>query len=277
MYTRQTAFVLDMDGVLYHGDAVLPGALTFVAGIADQPHAFLTNNPVLPPAGVADRLARLGFERPDERLIVTSAEATASWLALERPGFRYFAVGAAGLHLALGEHGIEDPEHADYVVTGEGPGLDFDTLTTGINLILNRGARLVATNPDNTVDATRDGRHVVLPGGGALVAPFAVAAGVEPVFIGKPAPLLYEMAMARIGARAADCIMVGDRPDTDVAGAARLGMRTALVRTGRFLPGERYPADLPPPTWDVNSLAELGEVLAGEAGSQPAEGPGRHG
>lgn len=276
MPLAKPAFVLDMDGVLYHGDAVLPGALDFMAGIADLPHVFLTNNPILPPAAVAERLARLGFARPDERLVVTSAEATAAWLAGERPGFRYFAVGAEGLHRALREHGVEDAENADFVVTGEGPGLDFDTLTTGINLILKRGARLVATNPDNTVDATRDGRHIVLPGAGALVAPFAVAAGVAPVFIGKPAPLLYEMAIARIGVRAEDCIMVGDRPDTDIAGAARLGMRTALVRTGRFRPGEPYPSDLARPTWDLDSLAALGELLAEEVGLRLPARPGRH-
>lgn len=249
-----------MDGVLYHGESVLPGALQFMARIADRPHVFVTNNPVLPPVQVADRLERLGFARPAERLIVTSAEATASWLARENPGFRYFAVGAEGLRHALQACGTEDPQAADFVVTGEGPGLDFDALTTGINLILKQGARLVATNPDNTVDATVDGEHVVLPGGGALVAPFAAATGAEPVFVGKPAPLLYEMAITRIGARAADCIMIGDRPDTDIAGAARLGMRTALVRTGRFAPDAPYPADAPPPTWDVSSLTELSRI-----------------
>lgn len=260
------AFVLDMDGVLYHGESALPGAAEFLRRLAGCPLVFLTNNPVLPPAQVAERFERLGFERPDERLIVTSAEATASWLARQRPGFRYFAVGAEGLHLALRQHGgIEDEKRADYVVTGEGPGLDFASLTTGINLILNQRATLVATNPDNTVDATVDGKHVILPGGGALVAPFAAATGRQPVFVGKPAPLLYEMAMARLGVRAEDCIMVGDRPDTDIAGAAQVGMRTALVRTGRFAPGAAYPGGLPVPTWDARSLAELAARLV-EAG-----------
>ena len=253
-----------MDGVLYHGETVLRGAVEFVARIADRPHVFVTNNPVLPPTQVADRLERLGFRRPAERLIVTSAEATAAWLAREKPGFRYFAVGAEGLGDALRTCGTEDPEAADFVVTGEGPGLDFDSLTTGINLILRKGARLVATNPDNTVDATVDGKHVVLPGGGALVAPFAAATGAEPVFIGKPAPLLYEMAVTRLGVRAADCIMIGDRPDTDIAGAVRAGMRTALVRTGRFAPDAPYPANVPRPTWDVMSLEELSHIWASQ-------------
>jgi HAD superfamily hydrolase (TIGR01450 family) len=170
-------------------------------------------------------------------------------------------VGADGLDAALREQGRADEDDADFVVVGEGPGLDFESLTTGINLVLRKGARLVVTNPDTTVDATRDGQHFVLPGGGALVAPFVAATGRQPVVIGKPEPLLYEMAMARIGVEPDHCIMIGDRPDTDIAGASQVGMRTALVRTGRFAPGEEYPAGLPVPEWDVGSLQELAEEL----------------
>jgi len=269
MPERRISVLLDMDGVLYHGERALPGAEDLLRRLREVPHAFLTNNPILPPREVAERLYRLGLGRPDSRLVVTSAEATAAWLAREHPGFRYFAVGAEGLHRALRAEGVEDAENADFVVTGEGEGLDFASLTRGINLILKRGARLVATNPDTTVDATRNGEHLILPGGGALAAPFAKATGREPVFIGKPAPLLYEMAMARLGAEAGDCIMIGDRPDTDILGAARLGMRAALVRTGRFAPGEPYPPGLPAPTWDVDSLPDLIQVWAGQ-GIPPA-------
>jgi len=95
------------------------------------------------------------------------------------------------------------------------------------------------------------------------VAPFEVATGRKAVVIGKPEPLLYEMAMERLGAAPAHCVMVGDRPDTDIAGAARLGMRTALVRTGRFAPGDPWPAGIPRPDWDSESLAEL--ILSLEA------------
>jgi 4-nitrophenyl phosphatase/NagD protein len=261
MSDKDMAFVLDMDGVLYHGEQVLDGAVAFMDRISAHAHVFLTNNPALPPGRVADRLERLGFSRPDERLVVTSAEATASWLAREKPGFRYFAVGADGLDAALRQQGRADEADADFVVVGEGPGLDFQSLTTGINLVLGKGARLVATNPDTTVDATRDGQHVVLPGGGALVASFVAATGRQPVVIGKPEPLLFDLAMARIGMEPKRCIMIGDRPDTDIAGAARAGMRTALVRTGRFGPGEDYPPDLPAPDWDAVSLQELAGQL----------------
>ncbi len=258
---RIDAVLLDMDGVLYHGERALPDAASFMRRIAFLPHAFITNNPILPPAAVAETLARLGFERPDPAQIITSAQATALHLAEQQPGFRYFAVGAAGLHQALAEVGTADQQAADFVVVGEGAGLDYESLTTGINLILKQGARLVGTNPDTTVDATIDGCHRILPGGGALLAPFAIATGVEPLIIGKPQPLLFEIALQRLGIETEHCLMVGDRPDTDIAGAARLGMRTALVRTGRFAPGKPWPEGLPRADWDCDNLEQLSDAL----------------
>ncbi len=258
---RFKAFLLDMDGVLFHGERALPGAVDFMRAVADDPHVFITNNPIRSPGEVVARLVRLGFDRPRADSILTSADATALWLARQVPGFRYFAVGAAGLHRALEAVGRADSVAADFVVVGEGQGLDYQTLTTGINLILAGGARLVATNPDTTVDDWQGGRHRVLPGGGALVAPFAAATGCDPVIIGKPQPLLFRMALERLGAAPAECLMIGDRPDTDIAGAAAIGIRTALVRTGRFRPGDPWPEAIPRPDWDVDELTVLAHSL----------------
>lgn len=257
------AILLDMDGVLYHGDQPLPGAERLLSAIAHIPHIFITNNPIRSPAQVATALADMGLPCAGPDSIITSAQATADWLARSKPRYRYFAVGADGLHRALRQTGIEDHERADFVVIGEGAGLDYRQLTIGINLITEQGARLVGTNPDASVDATIEGQHRILPGGGALLAPFAIAAGVTPTVIGKPEPLLYEMAMARLGCAAADCLMIGDRPDTDIAGAARLGMATALVRSGRFLPGADWPQGIALADWDVNNLDTLTAQLEG--------------
>lgn len=246
-----------MDGVLYHGSHLLPHAREFLTAVAGVPHLFLTNNPIATPAEVAQRLQDMGFARPDDEAILTSGVAAAQWLQQCKPGFRYFAVGAGGLDAELSRYGIADAEHADYVVVGEGPGLDFDSLTTGINLVLKAGATLVSTNPDHTVDAHVEGRHRVLPGGGALVAAFETACECSAVTIGKPEPLLYRMALDRLDVEAGECVMVGDRPDTDIAGAQRLGMRTALVRTGRFAPGDTWPAGQATADWDVEGLAQL--------------------
>lgn len=255
------AILLDMDGVLYHGEQSLPGAAGFLYGIQHIPHVFLTNNPIMPPAAVAEKLAGMGLPKPAAGQIITSAQATARWLAREKPGFRYYAVGADGLHQALRQVGTADMENADFVVVGEGPGLDFKSLTIGINLIVKRGARLVGTNPDISVDSFMQGEHAIVPGGGALIAPFAVASATDPIIIGKPQPLLYQMALEQLGCEATDCLMIGDRPDTDIAGAARLGMQTALVRTGRFSPGEPWPQGLPSADWDVDDLQQLSNAL----------------
>ena len=252
------AILLDMDGVLYHGEKPLPGAIEFVRRLADTPHLFLTNNPINTPEAVAGKLERLGFPAVEPSQVLTSAQAAALWLSQQKPGFRYYAVGGEGLHLALNACGEADEEQADFVVVGEGPGLDYESLSRGIHLILKRGAQLVVTNPDHSVDADIDGEHRVLPGGGALVAPFTVATGVKPVVIGKPEPLLFEMALERLGCKPEECLMIGDRPDTDIAGAAALGLATALVRTGRFGPAEAWPKGVPRPDWDepgVDSLA----------------------
>lgn len=252
-----SAVLLDMDGVLFHGDCPLPGAAEMLALLADSPHLFLTNNPILTPSQVCEKFARIGLPKPPEDRVLTSAVATAAWLAQQQPGFRYFSIGAAGLDHALSQVGVADAGAADFVVIGEGPGLDYDSLAVGINLILKRGARLVVTNPDHNVDAVIDGCHRVLPGGGALVAPFVAATGQQPVVIGKPEPLLYRMALARLEVEPEEAVMLGDRPDTDIDGAARLGMFTALVRSGRFAPSDPWPEALPRPDWDCTNLSEM--------------------
>ena len=257
------AIILDMDGILFHGEQVLSGAVDFLTHISDIPHLFLTNNPILPAEQVVEKFARIGLPAITGDVVLTSGEATALYLHNSHPGFSYFAVGANGLHQVLSKYGVEDLLHPDFVVVGEGAGLDYQQLTIGINLIVKQGARLIGTNPDHSVDAFIDQQHRILPGGGALLAPFAIAAGVEPTVIGKPQPLLYEMAMAQLHCDAEHCLMIGDRPDTDIAGAVALGMHTALVRSGRFQPGEQWPDGIPAPDWDVNDLDSLGAQLVG--------------
>lgn len=257
------ALLLDMDGVLYHGSRVLPHAIEFLNTFAHLPHLFITNNPIATPQEVVQRLAMMGFARPAVAEVLTSAVACAAYLQQLKPGFRYFAVGAPGLDQALSKYGIADESDADFVVVGEGEGLDYASLTLGINLIVKKAATLISTNPDHSVDATLDGEHRLLPGGGALVAPFEVAAGVKAVTMGKPEPLLYQMALKQLGLPASDCVMIGDRVDTDIAGAQALEIRTALVRTGRFAPGEPWPPGMRLADWDVADLAELTQAWKG--------------
>jgi len=255
------AILLDMDGVLYHGDEVILDAIAFMQSISEIPHCFITNNPILLSSQITLKLDKMGFGKISIKSIVTSGEACALWLSKQKKSFHYYAVGAQGLHDALAKYGIADEINADYVVVGEGQGIDYESLTKGINLIKGKQAKLISTNPDQTVDSSVNGKHVILPGGGALVSPFVIATGQEPVTIGKPYPLLYETALARLNVQADDCLMIGDRPDTDIKGAAQLGMKTALVRTGRFKDNDKWPNDCPKPTWDVANLEQLKRLL----------------
>lgn len=253
----EIAFLLDMDGVLYRGDTLIPEARAFLERIEASPYLFLTNNSSVTTEHLLEKLATLGYPTfPNDR-VLTSAIATAHYLHHEKPGFRYFAVGGLGLHEALQRYGTEDSDEPDYVVVGEGEGLSYQTLTLGINRILENGAKLIGTNPDRNLDGTLNGRRRVLPGGGALIAPFTAATGIEPTFIGKPEPWLYKAAMQRLGATAERTVMIGDRPDTDIKGAAELGMVTVLVRTGRFTPDAPYPDALPKPDFDIPTLADV--------------------
>jgi HAD superfamily hydrolase (TIGR01450 family) len=256
-----SAILLDMDGVLFHGMNPIDGAIEFMHSIKHIPHIFVTNNPIKLPQAMADKMSEIGFERPNADLIITAGEATASWLNQQKPGFRFFAIGAKGLHQSLKKYGSEEIENADYVVVGEGEGIDYLSLTTAINLIVKKGAQLICTNPDTSVDAFYRGKRAILPGAGALVAPIVVATGIEPITIGKPKPLLYEIALQKLHAQAGKSLMIGDRPDTDIIGAQQLGIKTALVRTGRFVPGEKLPETMSEPDWDVDNLKQLAELL----------------
>ncbi len=256
------AILLDMDGVLYHGNKALPYAVDFIHQLATIPHVYITNNPILLPEAIAEKLERLGFPKPSKEQIITSGIATAEYLSSQKKDFSFYALGAEGLHNALLRYGTESEIDADYVVVGEGEGIDFDKLTVATNLIVAKGAQLISTNPDASVDAVcedkKTGKPIrcIVPGGGALVAPLVVATGVKPITIGKPFPLLYEMALARLGLTAEDCLMIGDRPDTDILGAQKLGMPTALVRTGRFEAGAKLPNGVRP-DFDVEHLHAL--------------------
>jgi HAD superfamily hydrolase (TIGR01450 family) len=249
--------MIDMDGVLYRGTNPIPEAILFLEAIQKYPHIFLTNNSSETPESVVSRLKDLGIPTCLAEHILTSAIATADYLGGLEPGFGFYAVGGPGLHAALRVQGHEDDTDPDYVVIGEGEGLDYRSLTAGINILLRGKARLVGTNPDANLDGTLDGRPVVLPGGGALVAPFQAATGMEPLFIGKPNPIMFEQGLKRLGKPAGEVIMIGDRPDTDIKGAAQLGISTILVCTGRFSPDDPYPEDAPRPDLMVSSLAEL--------------------
>jgi HAD superfamily hydrolase (TIGR01457 family) len=227
---RYDAFLFDLDGVLYRGADPIPGAPEAVAALreAGRGIAFVTNNSARTPAAVAERLVAAGVGAAPEE-VVTSAGATAELLA-GRGCRSAFVIGEKGIRSALADAGIElrdgEPERVDAVVVGWDRAADYAKLRTA-SVLVERGAAFVGTNGDASWPAP-DG--TMWPGAGALLAAVATTTGAEPEIVGKPNAPLFHAAQIRAGGGRP--LVIGDRLDTDVAGAAALGWDSLLVLTG---------------------------------------------
>ncbi|MFF5030769.1 HAD-IIA family hydrolase [Nocardia salmonicida] len=242
-----------MDGVLVHEDQLIPGADEFLAELRanEIPFLVLTNNSIRTPRDLQARLRHTGLDIPEES-IWTSALATATFLADQRPNGTAYVVGESGLTTALHEIGyVLTDSDPDYVVLGETRTYSFEAITTAIRLV-DRGAKFIATNPDAT-GPSRDG---VLPATGSVAALITRATGKEPYYVGKPNPLMMRSALRQIGAHSQSTVMIGDRMDTDVIAGLEAGMRTVLVTSGISTKAsvEAYPFR---PTMVVDSVADL--------------------
>lgn len=223
------AFIVDMDGVVYHGNRLLRGAAEFVdwLGTAGKDFLFLTNSSERSPADLSRKLERLGIRVGPEHFY-TSALATASFLAAQKPGGSAYVIGESGLSNALYDAGFTmnnvDP---DYVVVGEGRSYGFETLEHAVNLVLG-GAKLIGTNPD----LSGPSEEGTVPACGALVAPIELASGRKAYFVGKPNPLMMRHAMRKLGARREETAIIGDRMDTDIVAGVESEIETVLVLSG---------------------------------------------
>jgi glycerol-1-phosphatase len=226
---RYDCLLFDLDGVLYRGDHAIEAAPPTMAELRTRGArvVFLTNNSSRTPEQVADKLRSHGIEA-DPLEVVTSALATAELLA-GRGGGRAFVIGMDGVRDALAGAGIEvldgHPDEADLVVVGFDGDATYERLKTAA-LLVERGARLVATNADASFPAA-DG---LWPGAGALLAVVTTTTGAEPEIVGKPFAPLFESGLRRGGGGRP--LVVGDRLDTDIEGAAGLGWDSMLVLTG---------------------------------------------
>ncbi|MDQ7029650.1 MAG: HAD-IIA family hydrolase [Ardenticatenia bacterium] len=229
-------FLLDMDGVLYRGMSVCPGARELIAYFNAHavPYLCLTNNATRTAEEYDRKLAQLGIPVPGERVLGT-AETTARWLARHAPGATAFVIGTEGLKRELRAHGLRpvDTSEADLVVVGLDPELTYRKLEVATHAIF-AGARFVGTNPD----ATFPGTNGLSPGCGAILAALETATGARPVIIGKPEPIIFREALRRLGLPPEAVAMVGDRLDTDILGGQRMGLTTVLVLGGVTGPEE---------------------------------------
>jgi NagD protein len=222
-------FICDMDGVLYHGNNLLPGAREFVEWLMreNKKYLFLTNSSERSPRELHQKLQRMGIV-VEESHFYTSALATAAFLASQMPHCSAYVIGEAGLLNALYEVGITiNDVSPDYVVIGETRHYNYEGILRAVNLV-NRGARLIGTNPDVTGPVEGG----IAPACRALVAPVEMSTGKQAYFIGKPNPLMMRNAKKMLDCHSADAIIIGDRMDTDIVAGIESGIDTVLVLSG---------------------------------------------
>jgi NagD protein len=223
------AFIIDMDGVIYHGNKLLKGAVEFVEFLEKENKSFLflTNSSERSPLELSQKLDRLGIMVEPEHFY-TSALATASFLASQKPGGSVYVIGEPGLIQALYDAGFTmNNVNPDYVVVGEGRGYSLEALERAVGLVLS-GARLIGTNPDIS-GPTEQG---IVPACGALVAPIEMTSGKKAYFVGKPNPLMMRHGLRRLNSRREDTVIIGDRMDTDIVAGVESEIETVLVLSG---------------------------------------------
>jgi 4-nitrophenyl phosphatase len=222
--------VSDMDGVLWRGDTALPGLVDLFAHVRrlDLPIALATNNSSKSQAEYVDKLRRLGVEGVAERQIVTSRTVLLDYLADRyAPGTPVHVIGSPGFAASIAAAGYRIADVAGVVVVGIDIELSYSKLKRAA-LLIREGADFLGTNGDLAIPSSEG----MVPGNGAILAALQAATGKAPEVMGKPAPAMYRAALRALGSSASRTLMIGDRLDTDIAGARASGLKAALVLTG---------------------------------------------
>ncbi|MEW5826547.1 MAG: HAD-IIA family hydrolase [Candidatus Bipolaricaulota bacterium] len=248
------AFLVDIDGVLTRGSAGLPGAAEALRALESAaPTLLLSNNSTRSRRELAQHLQALGFS-VDPAGVLPSSTLAAHYLLQEIGPTRVWVVGEAGLReelVAAGHEVAARPEDAAWLIVGMDRNLTYKTLDAALHAML-AGARFLATNEDATFP-TSDG---VVPGAGAIVGALRGMGFAPHAVMGKPSPHALEIALRKLGRPPEQVLMIGDRLDTDIAGAAAAGMDSALVLCGVTREAD-VPRSAAGPTWIAADLAAL--------------------
>lgn len=263
--------ILDVDGTVVRGEQRLPGAGAGLAALGDRgvSRLFVSNNPTRRPDEYAEKLRRAGIDATAEE-VLTAATSTVAYLRRNHGDERVYLVGEPGLHDQLLDAGFtvdvageagSDAAAPDVAVVSIDRAFDYDLLAEVLRVVRADETPIVGTDPDAVIPAA-DGD---IPGSGALIAAVSDVAEREPdAVLGKPHPLTRELALERLGVEADNCLVVGDRLDTDIALGAESGMTTVLVRSG-VTDDARLARATVTPDYVVDSLAALPAILDGEA------------
>ena len=220
--------LFDLDGVVYRGEEVIPGAPELFAYLAETGRVIgaITNNALKTGAEYSQKLAGMGIDLPGER-IVTSGWAAARYVTEAKPGARVFIVGGDALRRELSAAGAVESKAPDFVVAGIDLSLTLQCLSDA-SIHVRAGAKLIVTNPDLTVPIEGGLRA----GSGAVQAFIEAAGDARATVIGKPQPGIFQQALTGLGLRVEETIMIGDTAETDIAGASVAGLRSVMVESG---------------------------------------------
>lgn len=227
---KKNGFLIDMDGVIYKGSELIPGADRFINTLLERdiPFMFLTNNSQRTRRDIATKLNRMGFRGVQDYHVYTCATATAQFLAQQKPNGTAYVIGEGGLLNALHDYGYAIVDHdPDYVVVGEGRAFTLEMVEQAVTLI-SKGAKLIATNLDPSCPTPKG----IRPGCGAYVSLLEKATGVNAFSVGKPSPVMIRAARKELGLTASETTIVGDTMETDILGGVQMGYRTVLVLSG---------------------------------------------
>lgn len=249
------AYLIDLDGTMYKGNEKIDGAAQFIEYLNKHqiPHLFVTNNSTKEPTEVAEKLKAMGVDATADE-VVTSALATAEYIADEQPGASIYMLGGSGLEKALTQHHlkIKDEEYVDYVVIGLDEAVTYEKLATA-TLGVRNGAKFISTNKDVSIPKERG----FLPGNGAITSVVSVSTGVEPIFIGKPEPIIMNKALEILGLDRSEVAMIGDLYDTDILSGINVDVDTIHVQTGVSTLDDVNQKAIPP----TYSFKDLNEVI----------------
>lgn len=224
--------IFDLDGTLYRGDQAIPGAPETVRRLrqAGCRVMFISNKPLQPRERYAEKLTRLGIPA-DPADVLTSGHVLGRWLAQEAPGARLYVVGEPPLLEELRSFGLRPSDGSapvDFVVAAFDRTFDYAKLNMAFQA-LRRGARLVATNADRSCPVAEG----EIPDAGAVIGAIEGCTGKRPELVaGKPSPMMIEAGLAHMGLPAGECLVVGDRLETDIRMGIEAGTATALVLNG---------------------------------------------
>jgi len=252
--------VVDLDGTVLRGETLLPGASEAVAALRERLDRvlFLTNNPTVPPREYAARLCELGIDATADD-VLTSTDATVAYLRENHAGAPTFPIAGAPIVDQLRDAGValtDDPEAAAVIVAGYHREFHYRDLQAALDAFEDDPA-FVGTDRDATIP-TEDGRS---PGSGAIIRAVAGVTERDPdAVLGKPSATTARLAADRLGVPTDECVLVGDRLDTDVAMGERTGMTTVLVRTGVSTDADVAAGDTDP-DYVVDSIADVPELL----------------